>query len=434
MNIENLNHASLKISFQNGVKLLFDPWFEDYAFEGGWGLKYDNKVALDQTKDCHYLWISHFHTDHFHTPTLKKILQINPNITVICNDSFNFKFSEPIRKLGFKNIISFPERKELKLDDDIWIKRYPTTGIDNMLVIRNGEVVILNYNDCNISAIVRKNLKKKIGKIDILLNNYNHAGKLLDYPLPSDEIIKDELKDNFIKTIEAFSPSYTIPFASFHYYRAPESIKQNTSLMSMTELLPLHSSILPLNVGDRISFNNNLTQFEIKTSITTSLNQQDIKIRESSYSLERLKSAYTIYYKKINSGFYYLTFWIPSLLIRVIDLEQTISMKLSKKEFTIVDAPNDWHLSIHSSELLSWFEKTYGTDSFVVGGHFELNNEKNFPLRIKILFGLLTENKLDLKSLFRMLISWDGIRFLYNRREEILALLLSGRFMFGTRK
>ena len=169
MKIENLNHASLIFTFENGKKLLTDPWFEGYAFEGGWGLKYQNDQALIKVKECNYLWISHFHTDHFHFDTLKCILQINPNINVICNDSYNFKFSNPIRKIGFKNIISFQERKKLKLDANVWIKRYPTTGIDNMLVINDNGTVALNYNDCNIPLKARKIFKEKIGKIDILL-------------------------------------------------------------------------------------------------------------------------------------------------------------------------------------------------------------------------------------------------------------------------
>jgi hypothetical protein len=434
MRIENLNHASLKITFEKGIKLLFDPWFEGHAFEGGWGLKYQNKEALNKTKDCDYLWISHFHSDHFHLNTLKSILEINPNITVICNDSFNFKFSEPIRKIGFKKTISFMERKRLKLAENLWIKRYPTSGIDNMLVINDNGKVILNYNDCNIPIIARGKLKNKIGDIDILLNNYNHAGKILDYPLPTDEKLKKQHKDNFLRTIETFKPKYTLPFASFHYYRAPESLTQNTSLMEIDELLSLHDSIIPIKVGDNVIFDNTLSEFELIKSTFTTLNLQDTKTRDVSYSIQNIKTSYIKFYKKVNSGFLYLTFWVPKLVIRIIDLDLTVSMKLSNKELTIVERSDDWHLSIHSSELVSWWDKSYGTNSFVIGGHFAINKNKIFPLRIKILFGLLTENKLDFKSLIMMMFSLRGIRFLVNRHEEILSLLFSGNYMFGARK
>ena len=39
MELDLLNHACVKISFQNGIKILFDPWLDGYAFDDGWGLK-----------------------------------------------------------------------------------------------------------------------------------------------------------------------------------------------------------------------------------------------------------------------------------------------------------------------------------------------------------------------------------------------------------
>ena len=90
MILELLNHACIKISYQNGIKILCDPWFEGNVFEEGWGLKYYNPIALESTRDCNYLWISHFHEDHFHISTLKQILQLNPTITVLSNNSYNF--------------------------------------------------------------------------------------------------------------------------------------------------------------------------------------------------------------------------------------------------------------------------------------------------------------------------------------------------------
>jgi hypothetical protein len=303
-----------------------------------------------------------------------------------------------------------------------------------MLVINDNGKVILNYNDCNIPQSARIKLKKKIGKIDILLSNYNHAGKILDYPLPTDEKLKEQIKENFFQTIESFNPKYTLPFASFHYYRASESIQQNTSLLEIDELLPLNNSIIPLKVGDCIMFDNNLSGFKLLQSTSTSLNKQSIKMRENKFSLENIQTSYSNFYYKINSGFFYLTFWVPPLIIRIIDLDIIVSMKLSKKSLTVLELSNNWHLSVHSSELVTWWSKAYGTDSFVVGGHFDLNKNKIFSLRIKILFGLLTENKLDFKSLLLMVFSIGGIRFLFNRREEILSLLFSNNFMFGIRK
>ena len=46
-------------------------------------------------------------------------------------------------------------------------------------------------------------------------------------------------------------------------------------------------------------------------------------------------------------------------------------------------------------------------------------------LILYIATGFLTENKLDPRSLLSMLISKSGVRFLANRREEILGIFVS---------
>jgi hypothetical protein len=85
------------------------------------------------------------------------------------------------------------------------------------------------------------------------------------------------------------------------------------------------------------------------------------------------------------------------------------------------------HIIAHSEPLNSWFSDRFGTDSFVVGAHFEINNRNRIPLKWQIVFGLLIDNKLDLKSVLKMLFSVKGIRFLLNRREEIWGIMFSGR-------
>ena len=77
LDIKCLNHASLSISFFDKFKIIFDPWFYGNTFSDGWGLLYENNEAINEIKNADYLWISHFHADHFNLLTLKKIFEIN---------------------------------------------------------------------------------------------------------------------------------------------------------------------------------------------------------------------------------------------------------------------------------------------------------------------------------------------------------------------
>ena len=99
--VDYLNHACVMLHVQD-VRLLFDPWLEGTCFSGGWGLCYDNPTAYETAASATHLWLSHWHSDHFHTPSLAKLAALNPHIKVLANVSKNFSMVERLGALGFK--------------------------------------------------------------------------------------------------------------------------------------------------------------------------------------------------------------------------------------------------------------------------------------------------------------------------------------------
>ncbi|MDX2047642.1 MAG: MBL fold metallo-hydrolase, partial [Chitinophagaceae bacterium] len=120
MQIDFLNHASVIISHKE-TRLLIDPWFWGTCFDGGWGLRFDNPEAIHKAGNCTHLWVSHPHQDHLHKPTLQKILELNPGIQFIGNNSYNFQLDKTAQSLGFKNVTPLYERKTIKLSGDFSI-------------------------------------------------------------------------------------------------------------------------------------------------------------------------------------------------------------------------------------------------------------------------------------------------------------------------
>ena len=421
MEIFYLNHASIIIK-EGDIRLLTDPWFWGTCFEEGWGLQYNNPDALDKAKECTHIWVSHFHQDHFHKPTLQMLLEVNPSINFIGNNSYNFQLDEAAANIGFSNITSLYERKPLALGDNFTVTRYPTTGIDNMLVIRTSKEVILNYNDCNISIRSQKMLKKKIGHIDCLLTNFNHAGKLLLYPFPDPDVIKQKLIKSFSENYTVFNPDYVLPFASYHFYRAPESFNQNKAMLTADDLVHLDKKIINWKIGHKFILRNG------KASMTTESNPfrntQDQLEHKKKYTLEQLKVVSVLFANTLKKRFGFFSYFFPTFYIEVTDTGTLLGFKSAKGCFPAKETIKP-HIKAHSESLYNWFSKPYGTDSFVVGAHFDIVNEKRLPLKWKIVIGLLADNKLDLRSLIGMLFRKDGIKFLWNRREEIWGILLS---------
>jgi hypothetical protein len=416
-----LNHASVLIEVGD-IALLTDPWYFGYAFEDGWGLRYANDDALAKAAAATHLWISHFHQDHFHVPTLRALAEVNPDVVFLANRSHNFDIGGRARSLGFTNIVPFDERRTMHLRGAVSVTRYPTTGIDNMLLLRGGGLSLLNFNDCVIPPLSRRLLARKLGPIDIFMCNFNHAGKLLHQRKTDDARVKASLIANFDRNYAPFRPRYVVPFASHHYYRAPESAAQNSSMLTVGELAETGKHIVPLHVGQRAAFGPG-GGYRLSAGDASAGGSLTEIGRPGGVPFEELLAAARTYATKIRSGFGPATSLLPVLNVRFYDLGRTMALRLGRVTEAPAGAAPD--IECHSSVARDWFTKPYGTDSTAVGAHFRILSRRKTRLVLHLAAGLLVENRLDPKSLLSMLASRSGAAFLWNRREEILGILLS---------
>ncbi len=424
MKIHYINHASVLIELGD-IRLLSDPWYFGECFESGWGLRFNNGRALELAASATHMWISHFHGDHFHVPTLKRVLEVNPDVVVYGNHSFNFQLDVALERIGFRNVVRFDERTPVQLSDDVEITRYPTTGIDNMLLIRSTQGTILNYNDCNIPPRSRRMLRRKFGHIDVFLTNFNHAGKLLIYPFPGDEEVIRRIKRAFRNNYMFFEPAHVFPFASYHYYKAPESFHQNSAMITSAEdLATIDERILRIEVGDVFSYTRSTGHTELEKQPVKG-NELVKLARASGNSFVELQDAGQTYAKQLKRQYGVFARLLPKFYIHVADLDITALFTIKDGLVEVDDPSIVPHITAHSAAIFKWFDKVYGTDSLVVGAHFEISHENKIPLKWQIVFGLLIDNRLDLRSLVRMCFTAEGLRFLFNRREEILGILTS---------
>lgn len=364
-------------------------------------------------------------------PTLQQLAAVAPDVIALANDSANFQLSEALQRAGFRNIVPLYERRKLPLTNNITVTRYPTAGIDNMLLIETPEGTILNYNDCHLPIDALKFLTSRIGKVDVLLNSFNHAIKFVDNPRRSDEDIRNELKTNYKKVLEAINPRWAIPFASAHYYRTPHTLWQNSSLLQSEDLAEFDLRILPLRIGSEASFDEHLQPTLSAPSANITPNPKDIKSETESTPFDEVLQAAQDFGKRLKRSLLGLTFWIPELRIRVEDHDRVIRFGVNSQ--IVGEDDGDAHIQAHSSSLSQWFVKPYGADSFFIGGHFEVVTKSVTPIRRVLLACSLMEKRLSPRSLAYYLLRPAGIKFLLNRREEILVTLSQGRLRIGNR-
>jgi hypothetical protein len=129
-----------------------------------------------------------------------------------------------------------------------------------------------------------------------------------------------------------------------------------------------------------------------------------------------------------------LTFWIPTLRIRVEEYQRVILFDVNQQIFAEQKGEtDDAHIQAHSSALFQWFRKPFGADSFFIGGHFEVVSKSTKPIKRVLLACSLMEKRLSPRTLAQYMLRTGGIKFLLNRREEILVTLSQGRLRVGDR-
>ncbi len=429
--IHYLNHASLLVEV-GAVRILFDPWLEGTAFSGGWGLRYDNRDAFDLGATATHLWISHWHSDHLHAPSLTRLADRNPKMTVLANVSANFSMVERMRGFGFRDVRSLAEREPFALDGETTCCRYPTAGIDNMLHIRSGPWSMLNFNDCNLPAKAIHALRRRIGPLDILFTNYNHAGKLFD--VVDDEARKRQLAEVLELTVEALDPTRVIPFASNHYYRTSASAEQNRSMLGfddLDDLARLDERYVVPRIGDQVVFETP-TQATVHAR-SPAIPHQPLETHDYGPEVpwDELVAEVSARTKILHAQFLQMgRLAVPDLVVRVSDHARNLRLSLGQPacEADPSDAP---HIEAHSQAMRIWLARRFGDDTFIAGAHFRILDANTTAIERWALVTLLEASHLDPQSCLEYLREPEGRRFLWNRREEILATLFGGRLKAG---
>lgn len=420
-----LNHASVKISYKD-FRLFCDPWLEGDCYDNGWRLQFDTSQVYELLKDCTHLWISHPHADHMHVGTLKKLAKINPEITVLTNVSATYDIQGFLKSLGFRKFVSLYERKELRLSPEISLTLYPVSAIDGALFLKLGQLRILNFNDCYPPSTALKILAKKFGKIDLLLSSYNHAGKCL--VAGSAAQVMNYQREALIRKLEILRPQWFIPYASNHFYCSPFSFAQNESLMSNQDAADEYSTGLGLNPLDRVVLKPDGDASVTRASLPPQRNPGVAMDYPTTVEWERLLVAAEKFRKKMRQHFFYLTFWLKPLWIKVHDQKRILKFDINRS--ITEDPAADTHVSMesHSQVLLNWFEKPYGADSFCIGAHYSNQGENQDSLQQITLMSQMMTNGISPLFVVRMLLKFQIFSFLFNRREEVLALLSDFKF------
>ncbi len=237
-------HSCLEIR-DSSTRIIFDPWLNGSAYWRSWWNfpePYPFECFLEEISQAKniYVYITHLHWDHFHAPTLKKIIKTNPSIKFLIP-----RVPEPRLKndlisiLGKKTyIIEINHSKKFNLSKSIYIQPFLSGPVltDSAVLIKCNNDYILNLNDSKQQSLMIKQIKSFYldGKLKIMLRSHSSANsRICQYNLDGSiktntEKEKDDYSRDFLEAARIFKPELSIPFASNMCYLHKDTYKYNS--------------------------------------------------------------------------------------------------------------------------------------------------------------------------------------------------------------
>jgi len=214
MEVSFVSHACVAIQHE-GELLLTDPWFQGRIFNDSWSLLHPPDLSRIDFHRLRHIVISHEHPDHLSFATLRDIRErTSGGVTVYYRMQENKNVREAVERLGYE-VVELPARREVSIAPGLSITSYPTRQ-DAAQVIRAGDRVILNQNDCRLLPEEVAAIRKTCPRIDLWLFQFSLAGY---YANADDHEGLSRARRSHLRLIaeyhEAFRPGIFVPYASF---------------------------------------------------------------------------------------------------------------------------------------------------------------------------------------------------------------------------
>lgn len=227
-----LSHASYQLETPR-VRILVDPWLIGSCYWRSWWNYPPVRGDLLASLKPDAIYITHFHWDHWHGPTLKKLFP--KDTLVITHDEPNTRSVRDLRSIGFKNLKLLKHGERFRLEDvDMTAYQFGLFLNDSTIVMETKDLALLNANDCKIAGASLKHLLSRHRPIDIALRSHSSANDRVCYTIKGNDQFRNDDPDHYSNTFKYFmnavKPRYAVPFASNHCHLHRDAMKFNSMI------------------------------------------------------------------------------------------------------------------------------------------------------------------------------------------------------------
>ena len=241
-----LSHAGLLIE-HNGTQIVSDPWLIGSCYWRSWWNFPEPPATLFENLRPDYIYLTHLHWDHFHSPSLKKLF--DPSIHILVPKVPTRRMIEDLNWLGFHNVTEIKHGSEFQLGKDFTLRSYQFgLSVDSAILLSGGGHTLLNCNDCKFFGLPLKQITKQFPKIDFVLRSHSSASPV-PYCIEGYETTFLHLRrpldyiEEFARFALFIGARYAIPFASNHCFLHSETFHFNQTAVSAENILPRYQQL-----------------------------------------------------------------------------------------------------------------------------------------------------------------------------------------------
>ncbi|MBV8529697.1 MAG: MBL fold metallo-hydrolase [Candidatus Eremiobacteraeota bacterium] len=263
MEFRIVSHACLEVA-AGGKRLVIDPWLNEPTYWSSWW-HCPPPIFTDEIFNADYVYITHWHFDHFDPKTLRKFAKHTSAVVP------KFPISglkQQLEEIGFSTIVELRHGQRLKLAEGFWLTSYQVSfQDDSVAVVEADGVVLVDLNDAKPLPSLWRTFRAKYPHPDFMLRSHSPAWS---YPTrytfddASDRLPVDArtYMEAFVAAAVHLQPRHAVPFASGICHLHREVRDENRFLVSAPEMRAYFeanaarvgtSSLVVMPVGSRWS-------------------------------------------------------------------------------------------------------------------------------------------------------------------------------------
>jgi UDP-MurNAc hydroxylase len=392
MKMTFIGHSSALFE-EDGVSLLMDPWLKGDAFNDSWALYPQPVLRDDDLIRVTHIWLSHEHPDHLSVPTLKSIpAELKATIVILFQKHYDTEILEWLRGQGFREVVEMPHGDWIELSDRFRVACYQTDHEDSALAIKSRKHTILNLNDCETPIPTLKLLRRRIGPVELLLDQFSIAGWAGN---PQDLVRRRatarQVLDNFLRDIRYIDPECVLPFASFIRFSHQENAYMNSGVNTLDDVAAEvdPKRLLVMYPGDVWDMESGLGFGGVEAALnkyrcdSERLREQPLK-SHGPYPMERILEAANQRIKDLQSKYHrYVLRRVPPVTFFVKDLHSAFEVNVSSCAETLQMPEKDCVVSLSSQAAWFTFAMRFGLPTLGSSGRYTINHSEWTFLRLK---------------------------------------------------